>query len=101
MQKIKKIKQQEEEVLKHAINKEVLNEAFVRLITGCNLPYNAVEWPQLQALLMTVNYTVEPLLIKSHTMVSIFIDSSFVIYKDSIKQVISEAISLIHLQVNL
>ena len=43
MQKIEKIEQQEEEVLKRAINKEALNEAFVRLITSCNLPYNAVE----------------------------------------------------------
>ncbi|PVH90221.1 hypothetical protein DM02DRAFT_548229, partial [Periconia macrospinosa] len=45
-QKIEKVEEHEEKVLERAINKEALNEALVRLITGCNLPHNAVEWPQ-------------------------------------------------------
>jgi hypothetical protein len=98
---MEKIEKHEEEVLERAINKEALNEALVRLITGCNLPYNAVEWPQLQALLMTANYTIEPLLIESHTTVPVLIDSSFVIYKDRLKQELLESVSLIHTQVDL
>ena len=50
---------------------------------------------------MTINYTVEPLLIESHTTVPVLIDSSFVVYKDQIKQSISDSISLVHLQVDL
>ena len=54
-----------ENVLQRAVKQEKLNIALVKLITACNLPHNAVSWPELQRLLMTVNHTVEPMLDES------------------------------------
>ncbi|KAK9320013.1 hypothetical protein V1517DRAFT_356492 [Lipomyces orientalis] len=59
---LERAREQEANGLQAVLNKRALQEALVQLIVMRNLSYNAVEWPELQALLMTVNYTVEPLL---------------------------------------
>ncbi|KAK9320273.1 hypothetical protein V1517DRAFT_329795 [Lipomyces orientalis] len=69
--------------LQAVLNKQALQQALVQLIVLRNLPYNAVEWPELQALLMTVNYTVGPLLKQSHGDVPRMIKNSFIKTPDS------------------
>jgi hypothetical protein len=88
-------------VLRAVLNKQAFQEALVQLIVLRNLPYNAVEWPELQALLMTVNYTVEDLLKHSHGAVPQMIDSSFVIHKNILKQKLRASPSKSHFSIDV
>lgn len=54
-----------EKVLKRAVRQDDLNTALAHLILVRNLPQTAVEWEELQGLLIVVNHTVEPKLVKS------------------------------------
>ena len=56
---------QEERTLGAAIDRDAFNEALVQLITLQNLPYNAATWPELHALLITVNYTAKEVAINA------------------------------------
>ena len=58
-----KRKAQEERVLQAAINRDAFNKALIQLITLQNLLYNAATWLELHALLITVNYTAEEVVI--------------------------------------
>lgn len=88
-------------ILKSVINKQALSEALVQLIVIHNLPHTAVEWPELQAVLMTVNYMVEDVLPASRACIPGLIDGSYICSKQLLRQRILASISLIHLSADL
>jgi hypothetical protein len=64
----------------------MLRDAFVQLIVVRNLPYDAVTWPELRALLLAVNYTCEEALIDSSNTVPKIIKEAYVLNKEILKQ---------------
>jgi hypothetical protein len=65
-----------------------------------NLPYDAITWPELQALLLTVNYTCEEALIDSSNTVPKVIKKAYVLNKEILKQKLQSSLTLIHLSLN-
>ncbi|KAH7394652.1 hypothetical protein BKA66DRAFT_438462 [Pyrenochaeta sp. MPI-SDFR-AT-0127] len=67
----KKREDREYEVLTSVINREAFKEALVRVIALHDLQFSCVEWPEFQALLMTVNYAVDEIFcgLQSHSIV--------------------------------
>src|SRR5438552_3473727 len=92
-----KLKKQHEEVLRKVLNQKVINEALVQLIAVRNLPYNCMTWPELHALLMTVNYMVEDVLRSSAAEVPKLMKSSYMTHKNILQKKLQSAISKIHL----
>ena len=78
-------KEYKEKILQEAINYKAFNKALVQLITIQNLPYNAVTWPELHALLMTVNYTAEEVTINAVKTIPKLIKQSFVVHHKILK----------------
>jgi hypothetical protein len=101
VQKLQKVEEREERVLKAAINERAVHEALVQLIAVRNLPYNAATWPELQALLMTVNYTVEEVLLHAHGAVPKLIEQSFVVHREILKSKLHRSLSKIHFSVDM
>jgi len=89
----------EHHVLRKVVSKPALYEALVQLITLQNLPYNCVEWPEFQALLLMCNYTVEDVLISSHGALPRLIESSFNTHKEVLKCKLRTSLSKIHFSV--
>jgi hypothetical protein len=73
---------------------------LAQLIVMRNLPHNAVKWPELQALLLSVNYCCEDALIDSQSTVSKVISKSFWLEMAALKQKLKTALSKIHLSVD-
>jgi hypothetical protein len=90
-----------EEILTKALNEDAFYEAQIQLITRRRLPFNCVEWPEYQALLMAVNPEVENLLIESHTTIPIHIERSFKAHHATIKERLQRAKSQIHYSIDL
>jgi hypothetical protein len=93
-------KKSQEKVLRKVVNKKIVHEALAQLITVRNLPHNAVEWPEIRALLLSVNWTVEDVLIDSHSTVPKLINRSFTLDKETLKQRLHSAISKIHFTID-
>jgi hypothetical protein len=98
---VQRARRGEEDVLRKAVNPTAFYEAQIQLITRRRLPYNCVTWPEYQALLLAVNYTVEDLLIESHNTVPVHIDRSFNIHRESLKARIQRSKSLVHFSIDL
>ncbi len=92
---------QEERILRAAINHNTSNEALVQLITTQNLPYNAVTWPKLHALLMTVNYTAEEVVINAKLIVPKLIEQSYIVHRDILKLKLQSSLSKIHISIDI
>jgi hypothetical protein len=92
--------EKKEQVLREVIDKEVVRECLAQLIVMRNLPHNAVKWPELRALLLSVNYCCGDALIDSQSTVSKVISKSFVLEKAVLKQKLKTALSKIHLSVD-
>ena len=86
----------QEKHLKSAIDEGAFYEALCRLVVVRNLPHSCIEWPEFRALLHTVNYTVDGLLIKSRRSIPILIGKTFVLHKKSLKWKLQNSMSKIH-----
>ena len=93
--------EQEEKILREAINRKAFNEALVQLITIRNLPYNAASWPELHALLMTVNYTAEEVAINAVGTIPKLIEQSFVVHREILKSKLQNSLSKIHFSIDV
>ena len=80
-----KLEMQKETILRESVNSALVRDALAQLIVVRNLPYDAVTWPELRALLLTVNYTCEEALIDSHTTVPTMIKESYILDKEVLK----------------
>lgn len=87
----------EQETLKKCIQKRVVREALAELIVTRNLPYEATTWPELRALLLSVNYMADDALAASKNTVPATIRLSYEIDKEVLKGRLHTAISPIHL----
>ena len=90
-----------EELLKNAVNKKALDEALVQLIVIRNLPYAVVEWLELQALLIIVNYIVKIILLKSRVLVPRAINESYLSTKQQLKEHLKYLLSLVYISVDV
>lgn len=93
-------KKSQERALTEVLNKQLFLDALVQLICVRNLPYNCVEWPELRALLLTVNQACEHLFIDSHSTVPKLIHNAFVQDKGLLKERLQRALSKIHFSVD-
>jgi len=100
-QKQARLERHEEKILRSAINHEAVNETLTQLITLRNLPYNTATWPELQALLTTVNYTVEDVLVITIRTILKLIEISFVVYREILKLKLHRSLSKIHFLINI
>jgi hAT family C-terminal dimerisation region len=89
------------EVLKAVLDKRVLNEALVDLIVSNNLPFRAVEWPQIHTLLKAANPAIDREVISSHSEVSTKIHSLFDFSKGVVRKRLQLALSKIHFSLDL
>ena len=70
---------------------------MAQLIVVCNLLFEAVTWPELRALLLSVNYTCKDILIDSGSMVPQLINESFLLDQAVLKCKLQSTLSPIHL----
>jgi len=94
-------KEIESAVLKDVLDKRVINEALVSLIVLHNLPFRAVEWPEMHVLLKATNPAIDRELISSHSEVAIKINNSWVSSKDAVRKRLQSAISKIHFSADI
>lgn len=92
---------QEERTLRAAINRDAFNEALVQLITLRNLPHNAATWPELHALLMTVNYTAEEVAINATATIPKLIEQSHTVHREILKAKLQSSLSKIHFSIDM
>jgi hypothetical protein len=81
-----KLEMHKEEVLRNAVDQKVALEAFVKLVTVCNLLYNYSQWPKLYAFITAINYTAEDLINLSHSLVQKLCANLYSIYKDILRK---------------
>jgi hypothetical protein len=89
------------EVLKSVINEKAFFECLIQLLLIHNLPHTVVEWPLFQAMLMTINYTVDSILPRSRAAIPRAIEQSFLKTKHQIKQRLQSSISSVHLSADV
>ncbi|KAF1987575.1 hypothetical protein K402DRAFT_330442, partial [Aulographum hederae CBS 113979] len=76
-------------------------EAIVGLLTRRRLPFSAVKWDELQALVLSANPAVEGRLITSRHEAVRQIMSNFELYRSQLKAKLAKTISMIHIATNL
>lgn len=94
------LERQKDTILRESVNPALVRDALAQLIVVRNLPYKAVTWPELRALLLTVNYTCEEALIDSDTTVPRIIEESYVLDKEVLKQKLQSSLTSIHLSLD-
>ncbi len=97
---VQKVKEEKERILRESINQPVVREALAQLIVVRNLPYEAVTWPELRALLLAVNYTCDEVLVDSSATVLKLIEESFLLDKAILKQKLHTSLTPIHLSLD-
>ncbi|KAH8798643.1 hypothetical protein F5884DRAFT_687313, partial [Xylogone sp. PMI_703] len=97
---VEKNEEKKVQVLQGVIDKEVVRGCFAQLIVMRNLPHNAVKWPELRALLLSVNSCCEDALIDSQSTVSEVISKTFVLEKTALKKLLQTPLSKIHISVD-
>ncbi|TKA54703.1 hypothetical protein B0A49_13065 [Cryomyces minteri] len=95
-----RMKETADRTLFEAVDRAAFNEALCQLICLRNLPFNCVEWPELRALLITVNYAADDVFCDSHTTVSHLLLRSFTAHRSVIAQKLYHALSKIHFTVD-
>lgn len=101
VQQTEKLKERKEQILRECVSKPVVQEALAQLIVMRNLPYEAATWPELRALLLSVNYTCENALVNSGSSIPSIIERSYILDKAVLKTKLQESLSIIHLAVDV
>lgn len=89
-----------EKVLQDAIQSSVVRQALAELIVTRNLPYEATTWPELRALLQSVNHMASDVLPSSRNTVKRYIEDEYVQNKEILKQRLMKSVSKIHLSLD-
>jgi len=82
-------------------NQSAFREAIVQLIANCNLPLSCIEWPELQALLLVCNPSIEGHLLESRNTIPPLLESSFTCYRRTLKQKLAATKATIHISTDL
>jgi hypothetical protein len=91
----------QEKHLLAALNKDVYNEALVKLITVRNLPHTIVEWPEFYSLIYSINYMALATLVQSRQTIPHLIEASFHLHQVAVKAIITAALTLIHFSIDV
>lgn len=83
------------DVFKRILHKKAIQEALVRLIVRYDLPFRAVQWPELHTLLQLINPAAT--VMTSHSTVCRLISSSWDTASDLLRQRLQAALSPIHI----
>jgi hypothetical protein len=89
------------ELLRQVINQKKVNEALARLITRRNLPHNMVEWPEFRAFCAVLNPESLDFISQSHSSVPRLIARSYRAHQIRLREVLAEAQSVIHFNVDV
>ena len=87
-------------ILASLINKDIVFEALARLIVARNLPYEAVQWPELRSLLIICNPAIADVLINSSSTVPSLIERCFKERRHDAKTEMRDAGHQIHISLD-
>jgi len=93
--------EKERAVLRSVIKKDVVQECIAQLVVMRNLSFNSAAWPELRALLLSVNPEAGDVLPSSHSSLPKFIFRPYDADKDLLKQKLRTAVSPIHLAIDV
>jgi len=88
-------------VLKSVLNEDVIEQAVLNLIVVHNLPFRAVQWPELHVLCQALNPESKSHIPASHTTVAKMIDNTFQSQIDIVRKKLQSALTNIHLAVDI
>jgi hypothetical protein len=83
------------------LDPDVVNEALVSLIVVRNLPFRAVEWPELHAFCQVLNPQSKDVVTTAHSQVAKKIKESWNSHKDTVRRILQSAVSNIHLSLDI
>jgi hypothetical protein len=83
------------------LNKDSLREALTRLIVRRSLPFTAVEWPELHALLILLNPDVRSMIPTQHRTIRADIQTSWATQKHELAQTLRTARSRINVSLDI
>src|SRR5271165_2545510 len=89
------------QVFRKQLDQDVINEALVSLIVVQNLPFTAVEWPELHAFCQVLNPELKDFVTTTHSQVKNKIEKAYEIHKDTIQKKLQSALTKIHLSVDI
>jgi len=97
---VQKMEDQKERILRECVKLDVVREALTQLIVLRNLPFEAVSWPELQALLLSVNYACEDVLVDSGRTGPKLIEESFLLDRAVLMQKLKSSLTPVHLSLD-
>ncbi|PVH90615.1 hypothetical protein DM02DRAFT_507587, partial [Periconia macrospinosa] len=81
----------QDQVLKDAIQLPAVREALAELIIVRKLPYTATEWPELHALLRSVNYMAKDVIPKAATSARRIVKNSYAVSREILQKKLRKA----------
>jgi hypothetical protein len=87
--------------LRNAFNHRAYVEALILLLTRRRIPFSAVEWPEWKELALSLNPAVEDFLITSRRTVMRYINATYTLYAEQLREKLQVASSMIHFSTDL
>src|SRR5271170_1994853 len=88
-------------MLQKILNKDLINEALVSLITVRNLSFRMVEWPEFRILCQLLNPESDNCITTAHSEIRKMIYNSWQSKQDIVRKKLQSALSSIHLSVDI
>jgi len=88
-------------VLEKVLNKDVIKQALLNLIVIHNLPFRAVEWPELHILCQALNSESKSYIPASHITVAKTVDNTFQSQMDIVRKKLQSALTDIYLAIDI
>jgi hypothetical protein len=89
------------QILKKALNKEVITEAIITLIVVHSLSFRLVESSEFHALCKALNPTASNEIISSHSGIKNQIEKSWLSHKDLVRKRLQSSLSTIHISLDV
>lgn len=89
------------QVLRRALDRNLINEALLSLIVARNLPFRVVEWPEFHAFCRVLNPEVEAYITTAHSEVAKKIGQLWQSQQDIVRKKVQSALSSIHLSLDI
>ena len=87
--------------LEQVFDRGAYKEAMVALLTHRRMPLSAVEWKEFKRLALACNPAIGDYLLISRRSAVRLIEANYKLYAESLREGLSKAVSLIHLQSDL
>lgn len=92
---------EQEKLLVDAINNAAFQEAVVRFIAVCNVPYSVVERGEFQAILLSLNYMAKDVVIQSRRSVPKLLENTFRLHQKALSKKLHQSLSQVHFSVDM